>query len=264
MWSDRFIGGLPVRRWLGDQVFRSHLEDGTRIVVRMLERFQVRGRGHTERQQAFGERIRSWRALDTPGVVGLIEGRYDEPTDSYLVISHHVAGTDLGELRRKNRRPFGPSEVVDLLGPALRLVAELHEAGLAHGRLRPSSLVLRRTLEMVEDPFVLVDLDCTERPPPQARSSAFFHPRDASKPMAVDTYGLAAIAWFLTRPTARVPTRPAHRVLEETAPLRTDWESFLREALHPDPSRRLTEVGALADALARFGATSPGQSARAL
>lgn len=252
MWSDRYIGGLPVERWLGDQVFRSRLPDGTKLVVRMLEKFQVRGRSDEARATHFERRVRAWRNLKTPGVTELIEGRFDDPTASYLLISRYVAGTNLGALRERHQRPFGPSEVAELLAPAIRLVRDLHAAGMNHNRLRPSSLVLRRTLKMVDDPFVLVDLDCTDRPPPHARSSAFFHPRQKGDWQSHDVYGLAAIAWYLSRPSHRVPPRPAHRVLAETSALGSEWDRFLQRALHPDPVERPRDLATLAECLDHF------------
>lgn len=264
MWSDRFIGGMPVERWLGDQVFRSRLEDRTPVVVRMLEGFQILGRTDEERTRHFQQRVRGWGAVQTPGVIDLVEGRYDPLSDSFLVISGHVAGTDLAQLRKRNGRPFGPEEVAELLVPALRLLQDLHDQGMNHNRLRASSLVLRRTLAMVDDPFVLVDLDCTDRPPPLARSSAFFHPRQPGDWRANDVYGMAAIAWYLTRSSPRVPPRPAHQVLAETTALGNDWDRFLRHTLHPDPARRPADASGLSEQLARFLPTPDVQSARAL
>ncbi|WP_029287871.1 hypothetical protein [Cellulomonas sp. HZM] len=86
-------------------------------------------------------RLDRLRAVRHPHVAGLLDAMQIGPGRIALLVEH-VPGLTLAELRPA-RGPFGDGEGVTLVVPVLQGIAALHDAGLVHGPVTASSVVVR-------------------------------------------------------------------------------------------------------------------------
>lgn len=215
----------------GGQVWRARptgrLEPGPDVAVKL-----VRGGGHAERELAV------LRGVRHPHVVRLRAGVPLQGGSLALVLDLVDGGT-LAQLVGA-RGHLRPGEVVTIVAPLARALADLHALGVEHGDLAPGNVLFDR-----EGKPMLSDLG-TVRITGAAREEQFGTPGYVD-PVVVagarpgppsDVYGLGALAWFaLTGDTP--PGALMRPPLAEAVPGLPDaLADVLEEALDPDPLRR--------------------------
>lgn len=200
----------------------------------------VRGGADAERELAV------LRGVNHPHVVGLRTG-VPLPDGSIALVLDLVDGGTLAQLVAA-RGHLRPGEVVTIVAPLARALADLHAVGVEHGDLAPGNVLFDR-----DGKPMLADLG-TVRITGEARDEQFGTPGYVD-PVVVaggrsgppsDVYGLGALAWFAL--TGRTPPGALLRPpLADLVPdLPDDLVAVLEETLDPDPARRPAP-----DALAR-------------
>lgn len=190
-------------------------------------------------------------SVDVEGLVGFHEAlglRGDPP--SVAIVLDRVAG---GSLHRavSARGHLSVGESVTVLAPVARALAGLHSAGVVHGDLSPTNVLLERTGRPL-----LADLGVArlagEQPGVLFGTAGFVAPEvlEGAPPTAAsDVYAVGALAWWCVTGGAPGPAA-LRRPLEELAPgLPEPWRAATTAALRGVPEER---PGAADLALAYF------------
>jgi hypothetical protein len=212
---------------------------------------QLAGSGRSDALRRFFADARVTASIRHPGVVAI----YDIDESARAVAMELVAG---GTLRQRLREHPGGLPADELRATARTLLAALthvHAAGVVHGDLKPSNLLLRRPGEVVLADFGAAELTGGARAPgagavggtPLYYAPEQFHGAPGS--VACDLYAVGAILWEATtgRPLRShadlmrgVPAEPAlppdARALLEAHG--TDWAEVLLGVLSDLPARR--------------------------
>ena len=212
---------------------------------------QLAGSGRSDALRRFFADARVTASIRHPGVVAI----YDIDENARAVAMELVAG---GTLRQRLREHPGGLPAAELRATARTLLAALthvHAAGVVHGDLKPSNLLLRRPGEVVLADFGAAELTGGARASsagavggtPLYYAPEQFHGAPGS--VACDLYAVGAILWEATtgRPLRShadlmrgVPAEPAlppdARAL--LAAHGTDWADVLLGVLSELPARR--------------------------
>jgi hypothetical protein len=211
---------------------------------------QLAGSGRSDALRRFFADARVTASIRHSGVVAI----YDIDESARAVAMELVAG---GTLRQRLREHPGGLPADELRATARTLLAALthvHAAGVVHGDLKPSNLLLRRPGEVVLADFGAAELTGGARAPgagavgtPLYYAPEQFHGAPGS--VACDLYAVGAILWEATtgRPLRShadlmrgVPAEPAlppdARALLEAHG--TDWAEVLLGVLSDLPARR--------------------------
>jgi hypothetical protein len=287
--SDRPEGALPMGDLVDDKYFvTGHLGEGGqssvhfarerrtgRLVALKVLRATV-DEGLLVREAAALSRVRHGNVVQVFDWGRTASGRL------YLVLEY-VGGRTLADRlaeARATEEPLPYSEAMKVMRAIGGALATLHAAGVVHGDLKPSNVIL----DAARDRAVLIDfgLGLASHAAGDVRAAAGGTPgysapeqlvqRD-ERPMgeAVDVYGLAALAYAAfvgVGPFERVrgPTRAVAQLHGDVSPpsslragLPEGVDRALLRALSPDPAKRHASVMELVEALdaATAGAAAP-------
>jgi hypothetical protein len=168
-----------------------------------------------------------------------------EPAE-LLMVQQHVEGKSLDQLYATGQRLRRP-EVLVIALDAARALQTIHDAGLVHGELRPSNLVLSPSGKVF-----LVDVGGPLHRLPGRRGKRGFDPPDARLSPAGDVYALGAtLAFLLTRRDPATLLVDGRVQWRSGAKVSDPFAAILDRMLEPDPEQRFPRGRELATALAR-------------
>jgi eukaryotic-like serine/threonine-protein kinase len=172
-------------------------------------------------------------AADAPGVAVMLDHvLVDEgkPEERLALISQFVTGTRLDELG-----PSGNERAVQLARTLAGNLAALHAAGVVHGDVKPSNVIVRET----DGQPILVDAGSARRPGQRLlASSRLWEPPEAGDaPVATTEYDcwslglvIAALIGFRPVPEETPEARGRRAAGEAAGPLAAPIVSLLRSA----------------------------------
>jgi serine/threonine protein kinase len=208
-------------------------------------------------------------AVDSPGVVRLVEAGVDGPTGAFCLVEALVPGVSLGAVLERGER-LSPGEVLSLLEQVATALAAIHATGYVMRDLSPAQVLVARDGPGLR--AVLVDLGLARPTTPDtgltdpaavAGTPGFVAPELAERQTptpAADVYSLAVLAYALLAgrmpfggPTAEtvvaaqlagaVPPIPPESGLGRAA--RRSLQDELVRALSPRPEERPSSPGEL-------------------
>ncbi|MDW8363255.1 MAG: serine/threonine-protein kinase [Myxococcales bacterium] len=206
-------------------------------------------------RSAFEREFTVLAALSMPGVARVIDFGvatpdldHDEPGGPFMTRAY-VEGAPLDEAVRDR-------EVRDcavLVGRLCRIVAPLHRAGIVHGDIKPSNVIVTP-----DGMPVLIDFGLASLPGQRVRGAGtpgFMAPEVAAggpATTASDVYALGATLWFLlTGAPPRTEHPTTHKgLVASNEPVTRALLDVAQRALAPEPSHRLPSVLELEAALA--------------
>ena len=124
-----------LRQDLFARVFRAKDEAGRRVVLRLYSRNVVEGAGL---EGSLGRQLAIAKSLDHPNIVRVLD--HGEHLGQTYVVMEEVDGEPLE--RHLLRRTFELPEVLALIKQVARALRHAHRAGMMHGRLTPSSILV--------------------------------------------------------------------------------------------------------------------------
>jgi len=144
-WEGRVVDGrFPLRQWLGGSehaaVFLTkRIADGPQEAAIKLISVEAFSAGNIDE----ATQLARWAAnatLSHPHLIRLFEsGRGSIDDRNFLYVVMEFAEENLGQILPQ--RPLLPAEVNEMLPPTAKAVAHLHQAGFAHGRIKPSNIM---------------------------------------------------------------------------------------------------------------------------
>jgi eukaryotic-like serine/threonine-protein kinase len=179
-------------------------------------------------------------SVDVEGLVGFHEAlglRGDPP--AVAIVLDRVRG---GSLQRAvtARGHLSVGESVTVLAPVARALAGLHSAGVAHGDVSPTNVLLELSGRPLLSDLGIARL-AGERPGELFGTAGFVAPEalDGAPPTAAsDVYAVGALAWWCVTGTPPAPAA-LRRPLEELAPgLPEPWRAATLAALRGVPEER--------------------------
>ncbi len=136
------LGPLALESKLGDHPSRSivwraiHVDLRRAVAVKV---FALPFGGTPEARESFAEEWETLKRLQHAAIARCYGGGFEE-TDAYLAYELIEGPTLAQELERRSRLPW--DEVLDLSIPLAEALAVAHRAGLPHGALYPSKIIL--------------------------------------------------------------------------------------------------------------------------
>jgi len=217
---------------------------------------QLAGSGRSDALRRFFADARVTASIRHAGVVAI----YDIDDNARAVAMELVAGGTLRQRLREHPRGLPAAELRATARTLLDALTHVHAAGIVHGDLKPSNLLLRRPGEVVLADFGAAELTAGARAPGGEGAGAgavggtplYFAPEQfhgAPGSAACDLYAVGAILWEATtgRPLRShadlmrgVPAEPelppdARALLEAHG---ADWAAMLLGILSELPARR--------------------------
>jgi tetratricopeptide (TPR) repeat protein len=242
----------------GGVVFLAEMENGSRVVIKMLER----ALSQNERALALFQReAAALEQLEHPHIVRLLE-QASQRGLQYLALEY-IEGRNLrDELQQRaaQGRPFSLEEAFAIIEQTGSALTYAHSKGLIHRDVKPSNILLRSRPGEIE--AILIDFGIA-RPAPaagapdqtslQAASGTlqYMAPEQAAGQAGdarTDLYALATVFYELLsgqNPSAGT-TRPLHEARPELNPL---LEAVIEKARQPRPADRQPGVAAFIDEL---------------
>ncbi|WP_448615745.1 protein kinase domain-containing protein [Modestobacter sp. URMC 112] len=228
----------------GTQLLRAHdVEDGRDVTLRVLP-VEEPGEGRRER---FLREMPVVRRLTEPHLVPVL--RYGEVGGRLFVAMPLVQGEHLSAVLARTG-PLDPARAVDLVGQLARALDAAHAAGLVHGDVSSSSVLVAARADgrdvadsaAGEDAVLLADLGVAPAPgqgPTGPPSSA-----GATPDAGIDVQGLAGLLYELLtgRRPAAAPGPPS--VLRPGLP--PELDAVVLRGLAEDPGQRWRSAGGMA------------------
>jgi TonB family protein len=144
-WEGRIVDGkFPLRKWLGGSdrsvVFLTERGgNGPRNAAIKVIPTEVFSADNID-QTAQLSRWANTAKLSHPHLIRLFEsGRAQIDGNNFLYVVMEYAEENLAQILPQ--RPLSPEEVKEMLPPAAEALAYLHQAGLAHGHIKPSNIM---------------------------------------------------------------------------------------------------------------------------
>jgi len=144
-WEGRIIDGkFPLRKWLGGSdrsaVFLTERAgNGSATAAIKLIPSEIFSADNID-QSAQLSRWASTAKLSHPNLLRLFEsGRTQIDGNNFLYVVMECAEENLAQILPQ--RPLSPEEVKEMLPPAAGALSYLHQAGLAHGHIKPSNVM---------------------------------------------------------------------------------------------------------------------------
>src|ERR1039458_3662060 len=144
-WEGRVVDGkFPLRQWLGSSehsaVFLTERAGGEpqKAAVKLIpaETFSA----HNIEETAQLARWTDSAKLSHPHLIRLYEcGRVQIDGGNFLYVVMEYAEENLAQILPQ--RPLSPAEVKEMLPPTAETLAFLHQAGFAHGHIKPSNIM---------------------------------------------------------------------------------------------------------------------------
>jgi TonB family protein len=144
-WEGRVVDGkFPLRQWLGSSehsaVFLTERAGGEpqKAAVKLIpaETFSA----HNIEETAQLARWADSAKLSHPHLIRLYEcGRVQIDGGNFLYVVMEYAEENLAQILPQ--RPLSPAEVKEMLPPTAETLAFLHQAGFAHGHIKPSNIM---------------------------------------------------------------------------------------------------------------------------
>jgi TonB family protein len=232
-WEGRVVDGkFPLRRWLGgsqqSDVFLTDLSRDTRkqAAIKLIP---------TENKQAHSI-LSSWQLgvkLDHPHLLKIFDtGLADIAGIPQLYVVTEYAEENLGQILPE--RSLTPEETKEMILPLLDALEYLHNAGLVHGQLKPSNvLVVDNQLKLSSDSI---------RKTGEANGTVQRGPFDAPE-VGEGKISAAADIWSLggVLVTAMTQTAPPAGVTEHAIPesMPEPFATIAKGCLKANPSERL-------------------------
>jgi TonB family protein len=157
-WEGKLVDGkFTLRKWLGGSdhsaVFLTELRDATpqKLAAKLIS---------AENPDQAGAQLRRWAdatKLKHSHLIQLFEyGRID--TSPILYVLSEYAEENLAEVIAQ--RPLSSTEALEMLRPAAEALQFLHQAGYAHGRIKPSNfMAVAEQLKLSADQIQRIDED---------------------------------------------------------------------------------------------------------
>ena len=214
---------------------------------------QLAGSGRSDALRRFFADARVTASIRHPGVVAI----YDVDENARAVAMELIAGGTLRQRLREHPDGLPAAELRATAHTLLDALTHVHAAGIVHGDLKPSNLLLRRPGEVVLADFGAAELTGGARASGDGAGAVggtplYFAPEQfhgAASSIACDLYAVGAILWEATtgRPLRShadlmrgVPASPAlppdARALLEAHG--SDWAELLLGILSELPARR--------------------------
>jgi len=239
-WEGRVVDGkFPLMQWLGSSdhsaVFLTERARPQKVVIKLL-------RAENLNEDAQLSRWAQAARLSHLHLIRLFEsGRCTIDGTKFLYVVMEYAEENLAEILPL--RALAPAEVSEMLRPTAGTLAFLHEAGLAHGRVRPSNIMaVDNQLKISADGLGIIGEHIAGRAP-----SAYDAPELASTGLssAADVWslGLTLVA-VLTQNEPKLQNSnvkhgdQARVFVPETIP--QPFREIARQCLQVDPQQRCT------------------------
>jgi TonB family protein len=144
-WEGRVIDGkFPLRQWLGSSehtaVFLTERSgSGPQKAAIKLIRAEVFSTGNFDEATQLSRWVDS-AMLSHPHLIRLFEsGRGQIDASNFLYVVMEYAEENLAQILPQ--RPLSPEEVKEMLPPTAEALSFLHQAGFAHGHIKPSNIM---------------------------------------------------------------------------------------------------------------------------
>ena len=144
-WEGRVVDGkFPLRQWLGGSehaaVFLTkRIGDGPQAVAIKLISVEAFSPGNIDEATQLARWAENAK-LSHPHLIRLFEsGRGSIDDSNFLYVVMEFAEENLGQILPQ--RPLLPAEVNEMLPPTAKALAYLHQAGFAHGRIKPANIM---------------------------------------------------------------------------------------------------------------------------
>jgi TonB family protein len=192
-------------------------------------------------------RLAGWTAaasLSHPHLIRVLQaGRFALDTGEVVYVATEFADEVLGEILPE--RPLTSEETREMLGPVLDALAYLHTQSFAHGRLKPSNiLVVEDQVRLSADCFSLTEAASKSLPEPGAYGAPETGRGEISPAADVWSLGMTLVATLAQHPPAWENAISAEPVVPAMVP--EPFAGIARDCLRLDPARRssLSEVRA--------------------
>jgi TonB family protein len=240
-WEGRVIDGkFPLRQWLGGSedsaVFLTERSGGgpQKAAIKLI-RAEVFSAGNFD-EAAQLSRWADSAKLSHPHLIRLFEsGRGQIGASNFLYVVMEYAEENLAQILPQ--RPLSPEEVKEMLPPTAETLAFLHQAGFAHGRIKPSNI-------MAVENQLKISADSLRKAGERDKQalSAYTAPEVAStgSTPAADAWSLGAmLVAVLTQHEPLIVKRKDGRVaIPDTIP--QPFYGIAERCLRFDPQRRCT------------------------
>ncbi|HEY1767489.1 MAG TPA: TonB family protein [Terracidiphilus sp.] len=231
-------GRFTLQRWLGGcqecgvYLTETAEGDGTRKAAIKLV---AAGTADAERRAA------GWTAaarLSHPHLIQVLDtGRCAMDGSEFLYAVTEFADEVLAEIIPE--RPLTPDETREMLGPVLDALTYLHEQGFAHGRLKPSNiLVVEDKLKLSADCVSLADTAEMKLPDGGVYDAPELARGEISPAADVWSLGITLVTALTQHPPARESAASEQPPVPPSVP--EPFAGIARECLRLDPARRCT------------------------
>src|SRR5829696_2183220 len=201
--------------------------------------------------------------LKHPRVVEVLDHFQDQEGVYYLVMEL-VEGKDLGMMVEQRGDPGLPiDEVVEYTRQACEALQYVHDQRIVHRDVKPQNLICGAGEGIVLVDFgVARELGASESGTVGVGTPRYMAPEvfaGGAVSARADVFGLAATMWTLITGTPPVYGDPT-QLAEEFPGITPELEQTLRAGLEIIPERRVSSVGAFANALGEKLKTNEGES----
>jgi serine/threonine protein kinase len=269
----RLLDQLGVGR-LGREFLAEHLQLGRRVALKLVSRGLT---ADPKRLKTFLAEFRRAGSLDHPHLVHAHD--VDQEGQRFYVVTEFVDGENLRQRVQKNGPP-PLNEALDWLKQAAEGLAFAAAAGVIHGDLKPSNLLVDRegVLKVSDLGFArLVDVSPTEAPPRDSQEQKLSDSGEFSAPevhnqvegdmdVRADIYSLGQVLYFLV--TGQLPAAPPvsleerqKMLLEKQPQLSAEVASVYARFTSPAADNRPADWNAALQALNDLAAALPQETA---
>jgi hypothetical protein len=241
-WSDYILQELIGRGGFG-KVYRAvEKKSGRLFAIKALHKSRQRNR-HAVAQ--FVQESQFLSRLSHPSIVSF-EGLGKFPGGGYFLVMQHISGTDL---QHRIQSALVPVEEVIAIGLGIcKGISHAHHAGIIHGDLKPSNILLPESGGAIVSDFGLA---CLHQPSPTSSpvggTMEYLAPEIANGEPATfqtDVFGIGAVLFALLTRQAPPPNTDFFSALN-SAHTPSDLGCVVARCLEPDLGQRYLAVAAV-------------------